>query len=438
LVPTRRLAVLAWLATIVAIVAGYVPGARAALYALDAVIALAALGDLAALLGRRLEVRRETAAIFSVGRANAVTLHLKNCSRRPLRGTVMDDPVGEAATSGLPAAFELPPLGAAVVRYELTPARRGPRELGAVTVRYASPLGLVDRQERTELPARVDVYPDVHAARALEMLRRQGRQDARLGSLRVRGGDTEFERLRPYQVGDEVRHIDWRASARRDDPTVRQYQAESNQNVVFALDVGRAMRGESSGGGQAITSVDHALNAALLAADVALRGGDKAGFFAFDDAPRAYVPPTGGRAGARKLTRAVHALDAGMNATDYHAAMGFLRSQSRARSLLIVFTNLLEPRSARELASSLKGLLPRHLPLCVLMRDLDIESLALAPARGEADLYVRAAAAENLAWREGLIVQLKRHGVLVLDARPGDVTPELVKRYLEIKARRLL
>jgi uncharacterized protein (DUF58 family) len=292
----------------------------------------------------------------------------------------------------------------------------------------------VARQERVELPADADVYPDVHAARALELLRRQGRQDARLGSLRVRGGDTEFERLRPYQVGDEIRHVDWRSSARRDDLTVRQFQAEANQNVVFALDVGRSMRGDTGG----LTAVDHALNAALLTADVALRGGDKAGLMVFDETPRRFVPPTGGRAGGRKLTRAVYDLEAGLGATDYGAAMAFLRAQVRVRSLFIVFTNLLEPRSAKELAASVKGLLPRHLPLCVLLRDTDVEALATAPSASVDDLYVRAAAAESLAWRDSLIRGLRKAGVLVLDAKPGDLTPELVKGYLEVKARRLL
>jgi uncharacterized protein (DUF58 family) len=150
------------------------------------------------------------------------------------------------------------------------------------------------------------------------------------------------------------------------------------------------------------------------------------------------VRPAGGRSGARKLTRAVYALEAGMAATDYRAAMSFLQAQLKARSLFVVFTNLLDPRSAKELASSLRGLLPRHLPLCVLMKDTDVEALAKAPAQGEVDLYVRAAAAETLAWRDGLVRQLERGGVLVLDAKPGDVTPGLVKRYLEIKARRLL
>jgi uncharacterized protein (DUF58 family) len=434
MVPTRRLAVFAFLATLLALVAAYFPPARSAMLALDATLLLGALLDVAFAFGTRVDVDRQAAAIFSVGRANLVAVQLHNRSGRALRGTFADDPLEACDADGNPGPFELPGHATAVVRYEVTPSRRGPRTFGGVSVRYPSPLGLVARQERVVLESRVDVYPDVHAARALDLLRRQGRQDARLGSLRVRGGDTEFERLRPYQVGDEIRHVDWRASARRDDLTVRQFQAESNQNVVFAIDVGRSMRGDTGG----LTAIDHALNAALLAADVALRGGDKAGLMTFDEVPRQFVPPTGGRAGGRRLTRAVYAVEAGLAATDYHAAMGYLRAQVRVRSLFIVFTNLLEPRSAKELSAAVKALLPRHLPLCVLLRDTDVESLATSPAAVVEDLYVRAAAAESLAWRDSLIRGLRRAGVLVLDATPADLTPELVKGYLDVKARRLL
>ena len=434
MVLTRRLVVLAWVAVSLAVIAGLLRELRVPLFALDAAIVFSAGVDALLIRGRRFEIERQVAPIFSLGRVNPITIHLRNASSRTIRGTVTDDPLEDVTTGGLPAAFELAPHAACTVRYEVTPTRRGPRALRSVAVRYDAPLGFLARQERVDLPASVDVYPDVHAARSLEMLRPPGRHDARLGSMRVRGGDTEFERLRPYQRGDEMRHVDWRSSARRDDLTVRQFQAESNQNVVFALDVGRGMRGESGG----LTHVDHALNAALLAADVALRGGDKAGLMTFDDSPRAFLRPSGGRSGARKLTRAVYALEAGMAATDYRAAMAFLQSQVRARSLLVVFTNLLDPRGAKELTASMRGLLPRHLPLCVLMRDTDVEALATDPVRGEVDLYVRAAAAESEAYRDGLVRQLERGGVLVLDARPSEVTPKLVKRYLEIKARRLL
>ncbi len=436
MLPTPRLVVFAFAATLLAVLAGLIPALRPALVATDGVIALAALVDALFAAGRapRVEVEREAAAIFSVGRPNQVTLHLRNRSGRTLRGVVADDPLEHCTQKGSPAPFRLPPRSRATVRYEVVPSRRGARALEAVTVRYASPLGLVARQERTRLPAGVDVYPDVHAARSLELLRRQGRQDARLGSLRTLGGETDFERLRPHQRGDTMRHVDWRASARRDDLTVRQYQAESDQSVVFAIDVGRGMRGESGG----LTSVDHAINAALLTADVALRAGDRAGVMVFDEAPRRFVRPEGGHQGAHRLTRAVYALEAGLGATDYRGAVAFLRAQVRSRSLFVVLTNLLDPRSARELASSLKGLLPRHLPLCVLLRDVDVEALVTAPSRGPADLYARAAAAETLASRETLIRSLRRSGVLVLDVAPGELTPELVKGYLDVKARRLL
>jgi uncharacterized protein (DUF58 family) len=433
-VPTRRFVGLAFVATLVATVAGFMPGIDPAWVALDGLVLLMVAVDALLARGSRVEIERKAAQIFSVGRANPVMLTLHNTSGRMLRGTVMDDPLADAVTEGLPGRFEIPPHSSVALRYEITPTRRGKRELGAVTVRYELPLGVLTRQERVRLTQAVDVYPDVHAARALEMLRRQGREDARLGSLRVRGGDTEFERLRPYQVGDEIRHVDWRASARREDLVVRQYQAESNQNVVFAIDTGRGMRGESRG----ITSIDHALGAALLTADVALRGGDRAGLFTFDDKPRSFLRPTGGRSGGRKLTRAAHALDAGLTATDYRTAMVFLKTQMKARSLFVVFTNLLEPRSARDLAAAVKSLMPRHLPLCVLMRDEEVEALATAPITTETDALVRAAAGESLAWRDSIVRSLKNSGALVLDARPDEVTPLLVKRYLEVKARRLL
>jgi uncharacterized protein (DUF58 family) len=439
-IPSRRLVILAFVATAVALAAGYVPGVDGAWIAIDALLAISVAGD--ALSGRKriVTLERRTADIFSVGRPNPVVLTVTNQSDRLIHGTVMDDPIDDALIVGLPGVFEIPPHGTAQLRYEIVPLRRGKQQLRAVTVRYELPLGLLARQERVELPEDVDVYPDVHAARELSMLRRQGRDDVRLGSMRVRGGDTEFERLRPYQRGDEMKHVDWRASARREELVARQFQAESNQNVVFALDVGRGMRGEDQG---RISSVDRALGAALLTADVALRGGDRAGLLTFDDKPRSFLRPTGGRSGGRKLTRAVYALDAGFAATDYRAAMVFLKTQVKARSLFVIFTNLLDPRSAKELAAAVKMLLPRHLPLCVLMRDMEVESLAVAPPRAagserDVDLLVRAAAAESIAWRDGVVRTLKNAGALVLDARPEEVTPLLVKRYLEVKARRLL
>lgn len=434
ILPTRRLVVFFGVATALATLGGLVRDLAPAAWILDGVLAGLALADVALVFRARTRVERHAAGIWSLGRRNPVTITVRSVSRRRLVGTVMDDPVQDTHVSGLPGALDLPPHGEAVLRYEVTPERRGRRELGAITVRTLAPLGLVSRQERTPLVQAVEVYPDVHAARELEMLRRQGRSDARLGSLRVRGGDTEFERLRPYQAGDEVRRVDWRATARRDDLVVRQFQAESDQNVVFGIDVGRSMR-EKSGDHAAI---DWALNAALLASDVAIRGGDKAGLFTFDDEPRSFIKPQGGRRGAARIVRSVYDLEASLAATDYRAAMASLKTRLRARSLVVLFTRVLEPRAAKELAAAVRLLVPKHLPLVVFFREEEIERLAGTPGDAAVDLYAAAAAAEALTARAALIRRMRRDGALVVDARPDEVTMSLVKRYLEVKARRLL
>lgn len=434
MVPTRRLALLVLVSAILALGSSRVPGALAAALVLDVGIVLAASFDVWAGRGRRVVVERRAPRIMSVGRPNGVSLTLRNTSDRALSGIVTDDPLDEAEMLGLPGTFALPPRATARLRYEVRPFRRGMRELRAVTVRYDLPLGLFVRQERTQLHGAVDVYPDVHAARSLELLRRRGQKDARVGSLRVSGGNTEFERLRPYQRGDEMRHVDWHASARRDELVSRQFQAESDQNVVFALDLGRGMRGESRG----ITNVDRALAATLLCSDVALRAGDKAGLFTFAEAPRSLLTPRGGRATGRALARAVYDLDADLSATDYRAAMAYLRARVKARALVVLFTNPLDSRAASALLSAVSTLTPRHLPLCVLFRDADVEALAHASPRDAEDAMAQAAAAEATDARADLVRSLEDAGALVLSARPEDATPALVRRYLDVKARRLL
>jgi len=266
---------------------------RAPVFALDAVIALAAVVDALLVRGHRIEVESRFAAIGSVGRANPVAIHVRNRSGRTLRGVVSDDPIADATESGLPGVLVLPPHGTTVVATS-SPRRGAVRaSSGAVTVRYTAPLGLVARQERAELGGRFDVYPDVHAARALELLRRQGRQDARMGSLRVRGGDTEFERLRPTSAATRSA-TSTGAPRPRDDMTTRQYQAESNQNVVFAdrrrsLDARRERRPHG---------VDQALNASLLAPTSPFAGATSGPLGL--RRPTADVPPPVAGAPARK------------------------------------------------------------------------------------------------------------------------------------------
>jgi uncharacterized protein (DUF58 family) len=432
--PTRRLVAATTVPLALALGALVFPQVGAAVAAIDGVIFLVCLLDWVRTPRGAIEIARETPDVYAVGRSNPVALHLKNRSKRTLTVVVNDDLFEGAVSEGLPATVRLPPHGRATLRYQVRPNRRGAYELGDHFVRYTSRGGLVTRQERLAARDELKVYPDVIAVRAYDLWARQDRADRTTGTLKMRGGESEFERLRQYSRDDEFRHIDWKATARRRSLTVRQYQTETQQNVLVMLDCGRAMRAEA----ERLSFLDHALNATLMLAHVALARGDQVGLLAFDDTPRDFVPPGPGDATERKIISAVYDLEARLMEPDYTAAFTFVKTRVRRRSLVVVFTQVLDPAAAGRLATLLRGLMPRHLPLCVMLRDRDIDQLAVGDVHDPRDVYVRGAAAEAILWREQLLRDMRHAGVLVIDAYPDQMTPQVLKRYVEIKARQLL
>jgi uncharacterized protein (DUF58 family) len=319
--------------------------------------------------------------------------------------------------------------------YRVRPSRRGAHEIGAHWVRYRSPLGFFFRQCKLSAKDAVKVYPDVKAVRTYEMLARQNRESAMV-PVRMRGGESEFERLRDYQKDDEFRTIDWKATARRHKLIAREFQLEKNQSIMGLLDCGRLMTAEMEG----LSHLDHALNANLMMSHVAARSGDHVGILAFDECVRRYVPPSGGPRAAQKIIQASYDLHPALVESNYAAAFDLLSVKLRKRALVVLFTQLIDDVAAKMVLRLMRGLLPRHLPLCVLFRDTEIDRLAepASPDTSELGLYTQSAAAEAALWRERVVRNLKTAGALVLHVAPSDLTPRLIDRYLEIKARRLL
>jgi uncharacterized protein (DUF58 family) len=438
LIPTPRLVLLALAPLALGIAMAFDTTLLVPMLAADGGLVLLALLDAALASGRSVVVAREPPAVLSVGRANAVRLQLRSTARRPLEVTVTDDRPPEVGVADLPARATLAARGRATVTYRLSPSRRGAIELGDHHVRYPSPLGLWQRQLR--LPARhtLKVYPDVTAVRAYELLARQSRENLLVRAVRLRGGENEFERLREYGRDDEYRNIDWKATARRGRLIVREYQQERNQTVVCLLDCGRLMTAESDG----LAQMDHALNAVLMLAHVAARGGDQLGLMAFDTRVRAYLPPAGGRRAAQRVAHAMYDLHPSMVETDFEAAFAELTKRLRKRALVVLFTQVIDDVSAQAVLRQVRSLRPRHLPVCVLFRDPELDRMA-EPGPGlatapDGDLFVAAAAAETILWRERLVRDLKTGGALVLHVPPRLTTPAVINRYLQIKAQHLL
>ncbi|MCH9683000.1 MAG: DUF58 domain-containing protein [Deltaproteobacteria bacterium] len=401
----------------------------------DAAVIVLALVDAALGAKGLVTGTRKVRSVLSVGRNNAVTVQLRSSARRSLVVDVTDETFAHAEVDGLPGRVVLAPRGTASMRYQLRPRRRGAYRLGGLTVRHATPLRLWIRQRRLPVYDQVHVYPDVQAVRAYELLARQDRTHAMVRATRRPGGENEFERLREYSRDDEYRAIDWKATARRQKLIARQYQLERNQTITLALDAGRLMTVQTQG----LPLFDHALNAALMLGHVASRGGDRVGMLTFADDIKAALAPTGGRSATARLVRATYDIHAELVESDFGQAFTRLGHQLRQRSLVVVFTQVHDDASADELVRYTRGLLPKHLPLVILLRDTELESMALVrPSDDDPRLFERAAAAELLGWRDRLVRRLRQAGANVLDVEPRQLTVQLVNRYLEIKVRHLL
>jgi uncharacterized protein (DUF58 family) len=403
--------------------------------ATDGGIVLALLVDGALARGRLVEVeRRVGVGVFSVARPNPVTLELRSRSRRPLWVEVIDDLFESADSSDLPLRVDLPPRGRTEARYRVVPHRRGAYALGDHWVRHRSPLGLWIRQHRIRAHDAIRVFPDVEAVRAFELLAKDNRELEMLRATRIRGGQSEFECLREYTRDDEYRCIDWKATAHKRKLIARQYQLERNQTVMLALDSGRLMTARVEG----LPLFDHALNSALMLGHVAARTGDHVGLFTYADDVQRYVSPRGGRGVARDLVRATYDVHPSLVESSVQTAFLRMGKRLRKRSLVILMTQVIDDRGAQELLRTVHSLHPRHLALCVVFRDTDLEGLAVDEAVRRGGACTAASAAELLAWRDRLLRDLRKAGALVLDIEPRALTVTLINRYLDIKVRRLL
>jgi len=407
--------------------------------AVDGVIALLAGLDALVAYKPLVSVERRSPNVMSVGKPNTVTLEVKSRARRRLTVQVAQDLFADAVGDGLPAVAELPAGGRAQLKYRVSPQRRGAYELGDHFVRYSSPLGLWIRQLRLPAASAVKVYPDIQAVRAYELSAMRDRDLSGVRAARRRGGESEFERLRDYRREDEFRSIDWKATAKHSRIIAREYQLERNQNILFLLDAGRLMTAEVNG----LSLFDHALNATLMLSHVASRAGDHVGLLAFSEGVQSFAPPAGGAKAAARVVQAAYHLQPELTETSYAAAVEHVGVRVKKRTLIVLFTQLVDDVAAAELIRLLRGLLPRHLPLLVPFRDVEVEALAAGAADDSAPWddqgpYLRAAGAELVSFRDRLLRDVKRRGALVLDCAPTDLTPALLNKYLEIKARHLL
>jgi uncharacterized protein (DUF58 family) len=332
------------------------------------------------------------------------------------------------------------------VGYSVKPLRRGDYRFGGTHLRWRGVLGLVMRNRRYPLDAPLKVYPNLLEVRKYELLARRDQLfEIGLKNVRRLGQGTEFERLRDYERDDDYRRINWPATARLHKPITTDYQPERSQSVIVMLDAGRLMTApilsetsrspEPAKGNDRLSKLDYAINTTLLLAYVAIMRGDRVGLLTFADTVTGYWEPDKGRRQFLALLEALYKVQPQQVESDYLKAGAFLSTRRSKRSLVVLFTDIIDRQQAGAMVRGFGRLAPRHLPMAVTMADNEVLAMAAHTPTDPQEMYQHIVARTLLDDRATALDALTRRGALTVDVPADKLTLAVVNKYLEVKAR---
>lgn len=377
---------------------------------------------------RPLTFTRSGDTTVRLGEPARVTLTVHNTSSRALVGAVRDAWPPSAGAADQRHTLSVPAGESRRVTTDLVPTRRGDRRAHRVTVRSLGPLGLAGRQGSHEVPWNVRVLPAFPSRRLLpSKLERLRELDGRSAVL-TRGRGTEFDSLREYVPGDDVRSIDWRATARNQNVVVRTWRPERDRHILVVLDTGRTSAGRIGDAPR----LDAAMDAALLLTAVAARAGDRVDFLAHDRRIRAEVRGASRTTVLPTFVQAMAPLEPGLVEPDAPRLVAEIIRRAKRRSLVVLLTGL-DAEAVREgLLPVLPQLTGRHEVVVAAVADPALSTMAEERGTAEA-VYAAAASERELAERRDTSAELRRHGVTVVDAAPGELASQLTDAYLALK-----
>ncbi|KPG81318.1 DUF58 domain-containing protein [Frigoribacterium sp. RIT-PI-h] len=378
---------------------------------------------------RPLPIRREVPGAIRLGESAPARLTVVNGGRRAPRGLRRD--AGQPSAGATPARrrLSLRPGRAATLTVTLTPFRRGERRAGGVTVRTVGPLRRAGRQATRGVPGAGRVLPRFSSRKRLpSRLARLRELDGRT-SVMIRGQGTEFDSLREYVRGDDVRSIDWRATARRDDLVGRPWRPERDRRVVVVVDTGRTSAARIDDEPR----LDTAFESALLLGALASRAGDRVDVVLFDRRVRGRVQGATGPALLSSMVETMAPVEPELVETDWSAVPALVRSVTSRRALVVLATTVASPAAPRSLLAAIPPLTRQHLVVVASVTDPALDESV--SRRGTRDEVYRAASAERARLDQGRVAAaLRQVGADVVTGAPADLPPALADRYLALKA----
>jgi uncharacterized protein (DUF58 family) len=375
-----------------------------------------------------LDARRTVAERLSNGDVNIVTIGVDNGSAMDIRCTIVDE---------LPIQFQhrLPALemevsagSTAEQAYRIRPTRRGSYSFGALNVYCRSRLGLLERRVVVASGREVAVYPSYATLGKIGLLAEAAARTGNRVNRRI-GNTLEFEKIKTYVAGDDIRTINWQATARRGSMMVNQYQDEREQSIYSVIDTGRVMRLPFNG----LTLLDYSINAAVALSTTILARNDRAGLITYGAKPgRAIRADRRGRQ-MQLLNEALYSVDTDFHESDDRHLLTAATSTATSRALMVVFTNIESRTTAKRRLPMLLSLARRHLVLVVMFHNTDVEALLQNSPDRPSDAYLQTVAHNVARQKAEIQADFMRHGIRSILTRPNELSVEVVNAYLGLK-----
>lgn len=393
--------------------------------------------DLLSLYGVRhgLHVRRLHSDRFSNGDANPVELVVESRYNIPLKLEIVDEIPHQFQRRDISFRTPLKRGDQKQIHYALRPVKRGVFNFGVINGFVRTPLGLVIRRYQFDQKADVAVYPSYIQMRKFELLAiHNNLTDVGVKKIRRIGHNQEFEQIKDYVQGDDIRTINWKATARRGHLMVNSYQDEKAQQVYAVIDKGRAMKMPFEG----MTLLDYAINAALVISNIAIQKSDRAGLITFEHRDDTLIPASKRNMQMQLLMEALYKQETSFQESDFARLYSRVQYKLNQRSLLLLFTNFESYASLDRQLPYLRKLAKRHVLVVIFFENTELRSLLGRPSKNLREIYTRTIG-EKFAYEKRLIVkELQTHGIYSVLTAPENLTVNTINKYLELKSRGII
>ena len=372
---------------------------------------------------------------FSNGDRNKVVLQIESLFPYSVKSEVIDEIPAQFQKRDLSFKHLLAPRQRVRHQYYLKPLSRGEYHFGALNVFISGRIGFFSRRYRFNEGTMIKVYPSFIQMRRYEIMAISNRlSEMGVKKIRRMGHHTEFDQIRDYIKGDDVRTINWKATARKGHLMVNQYQDEKSQQVFCMVDMGRTMKMPFDG----MTLLDYAINTSLVISNIALLKHDKTGLLTFSDKVNALLPARNEGRHLKTIMEVLYNQQTDFREHNLEGLYGLVRQRIHQRSLLILFTNFESLESARRAIPVLGGLASHHLLMVVFFENEEILRMIKHESNDSEEIYRQAIAEKFIYDKKQIVKEMERRGVYVVLTNPEHLTVDTMNRYLEFKARGLI